>query len=68
MLEDKLREGHPSISVNDENSKCVHATLAVKRWLKIKMSSEELGISVGSIHTIVCDVLRRQKPWQVYTH
>lgn len=60
-LEDDSREGRPSTSNNDENVELVRVALSHNRRLSVKMLSEQLQISQGSIHTILCEVLGKKK-------
>lgn len=60
-LEDDPRDMRPSTSVTDENIKHVCAALSVNYQLSVQILSEEIGISVGSIYTIVHDVLGKRK-------
>jgi len=60
-LEDDSREGRPSTSNNDEKAELVRVALSGNWRLTVKMLSEQLNISEGSIQAILREVLGKKK-------
>ena len=56
-VEDEPRPGRPSTSTTDENVEAVKEIVLKNRRITIREVAEDVGISVGSCHDILSDVL-----------
>ena len=56
-VEDEPRPGRPSTSTTDENVEAVKEIVLKNRRITIREVAEDVGISVGSCHGILSDVL-----------
>lgn len=62
-----IHENGTSTSNNDENAELVWLVLSHNRQLSVKMLTEQLQMSKGSIQTILHEVLRKKKKKKVYS-
>lgn len=63
-LEDDTRSGRPLTSVNPVNIERVKEIVRSNRRQSIEVIAEQVGISKGSCHTILCDVLNMHRVCQ----
>ena len=60
-FEDDPRSGRPSTSRTEENIAAVRRMIHEDRHTTIALISDELGLSIGSIHTIIHEDLKMRK-------
>ena len=60
-LEDDPRSGRPATSVTDENVNAVQAMVEEDQRIKVEVIAETLGISTGSVHSILKEWLGLSK-------
>ena len=60
-FEDDSRSGHPSTSWTEEHIAAVRRMIDEDRHTTISLISDKLGLSIGSIHTIIHGDLRMRK-------
>ena len=52
-LEDDPREGRPSLAITDENVRAVETRIMADRRVTVQQIAEDVGISAGSVSTII---------------
>lgn len=60
-VDDEERAGRPRTSNTHENAERIRAILAKDRRVNVRMLADEVGISKGTVHLILRDVLNRRK-------
>jgi len=60
-LEDESRSGRPSEAVLEENCRAVENTVLQNRRVRVKLRADAVGISTGSVKTILREHLLMRK-------